>query len=78
VPRNNRIHHRNVARVEEEPKLNLEIREEKDGHFSIPDLRKFEVKSLEEAYSYLDKGLLKRSTSATSSNNKSSRSHSVF
>jgi hypothetical protein len=59
-------------------KQSLEIREEKDGYFSIPDLKKFEVKTLEEAYHYLDKGLLKRSTSSTSLNNKSSRSHSVF
>jgi kinesin family protein C2/C3 len=54
------------------------MREEKDGQFSIPDLRRIPVTSIEEAYDYLDKGLMKRATSSTSLNNKSSRSHSIF
>ena len=45
------------------------MREEKDGHFTIPDLKKFDVTSVEEAYTYLDKGLLRRATSSTTHNN---------
>eukprot|EP00347_Sterkiella_histriomuscorum_P008686 403344143 len=56
----------------------LEIREEKDGQFSIPELKKIHIQSLQEAYEQLDKGLQRRATSSTSLNNQSSRSHSVF
>jgi len=35
----------------------LDLREEKDGHFSIPDLIKVEVTTLNQAYEQLLKGL---------------------
>ena len=47
----------------------LELREEKDGQFSIPELRKVQVNTKEEAYHYFYNGLIKRSTSSTSLNN---------
>ena len=47
----------------------LELREEKDGQFSIPELKKVLVESKEEAYRFLHNGLLKRSISSTSLNN---------
>ena len=56
----------------------LEIREEKDGYFSIVELKKIQVQRKEEAYHYLEKGLVKRATSQTSLNSNSSRSHSIF
>lgn len=55
----------------------LEIREEKD-HFWIPCLQRREVRSLRDAYEWLDRGLQRRATSSTSLNNQSSRSHSIF
>ena len=54
------------------------MREEKDGYFSVVDLKRVECYSLKEAYSWLEKGLIKRQTSSTSLNSNSSRSHSVF
>jgi kinesin family protein 4/21/27 len=56
----------------------LELREEKDGYFSVMNLRKIEVADVNEAFNWLEKGLEKRITSSTSHNTNSSRSHSIF
>ena len=57
---------------------NLDLREERDGQFSVPELKIYQVCTLEEAKMYLSKGLERRAISSTSLNNQSSRSHSVF
>ncbi len=44
----------------------------------MAELRKVEIRTLEEAKYYLNLGLSRRVTSSTSLNNQSSRSHSVF
>ena len=39
------------------PQAGLELREEKDGSFSVPELRRVELRTLTEAYDWLEKGL---------------------
>ena len=56
----------------------LELRQESDGNFTVADLRRVYIRTLEEAKYYLNMGLHRRATSSTSLNNQSSRSHSVF
>jgi hypothetical protein len=56
----------------------LDIREDKYGRCSVLDLKHVRVNGLEEAMYWLKQGLKNRATSITSSNNQSSRSHSVF
>ena len=56
----------------------MEIREEKDGWFSVPELRRVDLKNVEEAADWVEKGLERRATSSTSRNQQSSRSHSIF
>ncbi|CDW76981.1 UNKNOWN [Stylonychia lemnae] len=67
-----------IIKEQPKPQNNLDIREEKDGKFSIPDLIKAQISNIEEAYEQLERGLQKRQTSSTSLNNQSSRSHSIF
>ena len=49
-------------------KDNLELREEKDGYFSVIDLKNVQCKTIDEAYKWLELGLQKRQTSSTAFN----------
>lgn len=47
----------------------LELRQEPDGNFSVADLKRVPIRTLEEAKYYLNIGLSKRAISSTSLNN---------
>ena len=56
----------------------LIVREEKDGKFTVPDLKKVTVNTHAEAYEWLRRGLTNRHVSQTTMNASSSRSHTIF
>ena len=63
--------------VDPKKRRKLDIREE-SGQFSVPDLKKVELFTKEDAFRVLSTGISHRATSSTSLNSQSSRSHSLF
>jgi hypothetical protein len=60
------------------PSREIMIREDKDGRIFFTGAREESVSSVEQAYAYLDKGNLSRTTAETLMNATSSRSHAIF
>jgi hypothetical protein len=56
------IHSRYAKQLKTQIRTSLELREDKDGQFSVVGLRRVEIENVEEARRYLNQGLQRRAS----------------